>query len=59
MWLAHSSVFVFMEQMMCEDAEQLTGEPHSRGRSRVGHATVDSSWTADATSAFARLHQLD
>src|SRR5262245_17368326 len=25
-----------MEQMLCEDAQQLAGEPHSRGRSRIG-----------------------
>src|SRR5487761_2189133 len=26
-----------IEQMLCEDAEQLAGEPHSRGGGRVGH----------------------
>jgi hypothetical protein len=26
-----------IEQMLCEDAEQVAGEPHSRGGSRVGH----------------------
>jgi hypothetical protein len=25
-----------MEQMLCEDAQQLASEPHSRGRSRIG-----------------------
>src|SRR6266436_5164336 len=26
-----------IEQMLCEDARQLAGEPHSRGGGRVGH----------------------
>jgi len=26
-----------IEQMLCEDAQQLAGAPHSRGGSRVGH----------------------
>ena len=26
-----------MERMLCEDAQRLTGERHSRGRARVGH----------------------
>jgi hypothetical protein len=26
-----------IEQMLCEDAQQLAGAPHSRGDSRVGH----------------------
>src|SRR5687767_8587227 len=26
-----------IEQMLCEDAQQLTGAPHSRGGCRVGH----------------------
>ena len=25
-----------MEQILCDDAQQLAGEPHSRGRSRIG-----------------------
>ena len=26
-----------IEQMLCEDAQQLAGAPHSRGGGRVGH----------------------
>ena len=26
-----------IEQMLCEDAQQLAGAPHSRGNGRVGH----------------------
>ena len=26
-----------IEQMLCEDAQQLTGAPHNRGGGRVGH----------------------
>ena len=26
-----------MEQMLCEDAQQLAGAPHNRGGGRVGH----------------------
>ena len=26
-----------IEQMLCEDAQQLAGAPHSRGEDRVGH----------------------
>ena len=26
-----------IEQMLCEDAQQLVGKPHNRGAGRIGH----------------------